>query len=107
DEPCLHLRSILVSAPRQTAGKRNLQQQKREKAQAKIARKAARRAADSEITFVPVDATEAELIEQLANLHRVAEAGEVSPQQFEERREHIRMQLEQIEMTKKMTTDQA
>jgi len=86
-----------VSGARPTAGKRNLQQQKREKAQAKVARKAARRAADPETTLVPVDATEGELIEQLANLHRAAEAGTVSAQEFEERREHLRKQFEQIE----------
>jgi ribosomal protein S13 len=86
-----------VSGARPTAGKRNLQQQKREKAQAKVARKAARRAAGALTTIVPVEATEAELIEQLANLHRAAEAGELTAQEFEEGREHIRKQLEQIE----------
>jgi 16S rRNA G1207 methylase RsmC len=86
-----------VSGARPTAGKRNLQQQKREKAQAKIARKAARRAADPDTSLVPVDASEAELMQQLADLHHAAEAGQVSAQEFEERREHIRKQLEQIE----------
>lgn len=93
-----------MSAPRQTAGKRNLQQQKREKAQAKVARKAARRAADPDPT-VQVEATEAELIEQLASLHRAAEAGDVSAQDFEERREHLRKQFEQIEVSKTTNTD--
>jgi hypothetical protein len=94
-----------VSAPRQTAGKRNLQQQKREKAQAKVARKAARRAVDPDATPVQVEASESELIEQLANLHRAAEAGDVSAQDFEERREHLRKQFEQIEMSKTTNTD--
>lgn len=84
-----------MSGSRQTAGKRNLQEQKREKARAKEARKAARRAGDPDATPARVEATEAELIERLANLHRAAEAGEVSAQEFEEGREHIRKQLEQ------------
>jgi hypothetical protein len=85
-----------VSGARPTAGKRNLQQQKREKAQAKIARKAARRAVDPDEALVPVEGSEAELIQQLADLHHAAQAGEVSAQDFEERRENIRKQLEQI-----------
>jgi hypothetical protein len=90
-----------VTGSRPTAGKRNLQQHKREKAQAKVARKASRRAAASEAVPVPVEATEAELIEQLAELHRRAEGHEVSAQEFEDRREHIRKQLEQIEELEK------
>jgi hypothetical protein len=86
-----------VSGSRPTAGKRSVQQHKREKAQAKVARKASRRAAESDATPVPVEATEAELIEQLADLQRAAESREVSAQEFEERREQIRKQLEQIE----------
>ena len=86
-----------MSSRRQTAGKRDLQQQKLAKARAKVARKAARHAADPDATPVPVEATEAELIEQLAELHRASGAGEVSEQKFEERREHIRKQLEQID----------
>lgn len=86
-----------MSGSRPSAGKRNLQQQKREKAQAKEARRAARRAADPDPPPARVDATEAELIGQLAELHRAAERGEVSAQDFEERREQIRKQLEQLE----------
>jgi hypothetical protein len=86
-----------LSGARPTAGKRNLQQQKREKAQAKVARKAARRAADPDANVVPVEGSEAELMEELARLHHAAEAGQVSAQEFEDRREHIRKQLEQIE----------
>jgi hypothetical protein len=85
-----------VSGSRTTAGKRNLQQQKREKAQAKEARRAARRAAEPDASVLPGD-SEAELIEQLASLQRAAESGEVSDQEFDERRERIRKQLEQIE----------
>jgi hypothetical protein len=94
-----------VSGAHQTGGKRNLQQRKREKAQAKVARKAARRAADADPTPVLVEAGEAELIQELADLHHQAEAGGVSAQEFEDRREHIRMQLEQIEALEQMKTD--
>jgi hypothetical protein len=83
-----------------TAGKRNVQQLKREKAQAKQARREARRAAPvdgQEVT--PVVATEAELIEQLAAIHSALEAGGLSPQAFEEQRERIGEALEQIERT--------
>ena len=81
-----------------TAGKRNVQQLKREKAQAKQARREARRAAPEDNPEAsPVAATESELIEQLAALHGALEAGDLAPQAFEEQRERIRKGLEQIE----------
>lgn len=87
-----------MSRPRTTAGKRNVQQHKREKAQAKQERRASRReAGDTETPAVPVEVSEAELIEELAALHGAAEAGRVTQQEFEERREHIRQQLELVE----------
>ena len=87
-----------MSRPRMTAGKRNVQQLKREKAQAKQARRDARRAAlEDNPAATPVAATEAELIDQLAAIHGALEAGELSPQAVEEQRERIRKALEQIE----------
>ena len=83
-----------------TAGKRNVQQLKREKAQAKQARREARRAAPEDNPEAPpVTATEAELIEQLAAIHTALESGDLAPQGFEEQRERIRKALEQIERT--------
>jgi hypothetical protein len=84
-----------VTRPRTTIGKRNVQQMKREKAQAKQERKAARRAVP-EAGPAPVMASEAELIEELAGLSRSLESGQLSPREFEDRRERIRTQLEQI-----------
>jgi len=86
-----------MSKPRTTAGKRNVQQHKRERAKAKEERRAARRAEEPE-TDIPVGgATESELIEELAALHRGVEAATMTPEEFETRREQIRLQLEQIE----------
>ena len=84
-----------MTKPRTTIGKRNIQQAKREKAQAKQERKAARRAAP-EADAVPVEATEGELLEELAGLSKALEAGQLSPAEFEGRRERIRAQLEQV-----------
>jgi enterochelin esterase-like enzyme len=82
-----------------TSGKRQRQQQQREKAQAKVERKAARQASEPEGPTVPVESSEAELMEQLASLHRSIEADAISYQEFEERREQIRQQLEQLDPT--------
>lgn len=84
-----------MTKPRTTIGKRNIQQMKREKAQAKQERRTARREAP-EADVVPVEATEGELIEELAGLSRALEAGQLSPSEFESRRERIRAQLEQV-----------
>ncbi|MGB7051219.1 MAG: hypothetical protein WBG41_06600 [Acidimicrobiales bacterium] len=86
-----------MTRPRTTIGKRNVQQQKREKARAKEERRAARRAVEPDESTEPVDVSEAELIEELAALHGAVEAGRLSLEESEERREHIRKQLEQIE----------
>jgi len=87
-----------MSRPRMTAGKRNVQQLKRERAQAKQARREARRGASGDDPdTTPVAATEAELIEQLAAIHGALEAGDLSPQAFEEQRERIGKSLEKIE----------
>lgn len=85
-----------MSRSRTTAGKRNVQQKKREKARAKQERRAARREGDLDPTE-PVEASEAQLVDELAALHAALEAGEVSIYDFEERREHIGNQLEQIQ----------
>jgi hypothetical protein len=89
-----------VSRPRTTAGKRNVQQQKREKAEAKQQRRAARRAGDADVDAVPVRASEAELMAELAEIQRAVEGGTVSPEEFELRREQVREQLVQIERLK-------
>jgi hypothetical protein len=86
-----------VTRPRTTAGKRNVQQHKREKAQAKKERRAARSLEGTEAGTTEVTATETELVDELAAIHRAAESGSMSPEEFEQRREHIRLQLEEIE----------
>lgn len=89
-----------MTRSRMTAGKRNVQQLKRERAQAKQARREARRAApEAKPEETPLVVTEAELIEQLAAIHGALEAGDLSAQVFEEQRERIREALEQIERT--------
>jgi len=85
-----------MSRARTTIGKRNVQQQKREKAQAKQERKAARRAESPETGPEPT-ASEQELIDALAGLHGAVENGAISHEEFEQRREQIRVQLEQLE----------
>lgn len=79
-----------------SVGKRRRERQKLEQAQAKAERKAARRAADAEPAIVLSHRSEAELIEDLAALHRALETGEVSPEEFVERRDRIQAQLEQL-----------
>ena len=90
----LPIRAVTRSRP--TANKRNVQQQKREKAKAKQERRAARRLEDPASEEIRVEATEAELIEELAALHRAVEMATLSPDELETRREQIRLQLEQI-----------
>jgi hypothetical protein len=85
-----------VTRPRTTKGKRNVQQHKLEKRQAKQERKAARRLESSELDTATVDASEAELIDRLAALHAAVEAAAISQEEFESRRELIRLQLDQL-----------
>jgi hypothetical protein len=72
--------------------KRQREQQKLEKAQAKAARKVAR-----QIPAEPLEnaahRSEAELIEDLQALHRAFEAGDVSPEDFEEHRDRLQAQF--------------
>lgn len=84
-----------MTKPRTTIGKRNVQQMKREKAQAKQERRAARKAAPDASREL-VEVSEGELIEELADLSKALEAGELSPAEFEERRERVRAKLEQV-----------
>ena len=84
-----------MTKARTTIGKRNIQQMKREKAKAKQERRAARKAAP-ETDAVPVEVSEGELIEELAGLAMSLESGELSPAEFELRRERVRAKLEQV-----------
>jgi hypothetical protein len=68
---------------------------KRERAQAKQERRAARREAP-DVSAVLVEDSESDLIEELAGLSKALEAGELSPSEFEERRERVRAKLEQV-----------
>lgn len=86
-----------MSRSRITAGKRNVQQHKREKAQAKQERKVARQLESAEVSTNQVDASETELLAELAAIHEAIETATMSPEEFEDRREHIRLQLEEIE----------
>lgn len=85
-----------VARPKATFGKRQREQQKQEKARLKVERRQSRHAGGDEPSAAPPGATEAELVDALASLHRALESGEVTMQQFEERREFIRTQLEQL-----------
>ncbi len=85
-----------MTRARPTASKRNVQQHKREKARAKQERRAARRIEDPLVDTIRIQATEEELIDELAALHRAVETATISPDEFESRREVIRLQLEQI-----------
>lgn len=79
-----------------SVGKRQRERQKLEQAKAKAERKAARRAAGAEPAVALSDRSEAELMEDLGALHRALEAGVVPPEEFEERRDRIQAQLEQL-----------
>lgn len=79
-----------------SVGKRQRERQKVEQAQAKAERKAARRSADAEPVVARPYRSETELIEDLATLHRALESGEVSPEEFGDRRDRIQAQLEQL-----------
>ena len=80
-----------------TAGKRTVQQHKKEKAQAKQERRAARRLETPDVGGSPVLVSEAELIAELAAIHNAVREATMSAEEFEQRREQIRLQLEEIE----------
>jgi hypothetical protein len=79
-----------------SVGKRQRERQKRERAQAKAERKAARQTTGAEEPDGLSYRSEAELIEDLGALHRALEAGEMSPEDFEERRHRIQAQFERL-----------
>ncbi|MHB8438658.1 MAG: hypothetical protein ACYDD4_05785 [Acidimicrobiales bacterium] len=79
-----------------SVGKRQRERQKVERARAKAERKAARLADSPEPIDVVSDRSESELIDDLGALQRAFEAGEVSPEDFEERRSRIQAQFEQL-----------
>lgn len=86
-----------MTRSRATWAKRQRQEQKRAKARAKEERRDARHSAPDDPLTVPVEASEPELLEELASLHRALESGEVELQEFEDRRDHIRTQLENLQ----------
>jgi hypothetical protein len=76
-----------------SAGKRERERQKVEKARAKAERKAARQAADAQPEEVSPSRSESEFIGDLGALHRAFEAGEVSLEDFEERRDRLQAEF--------------
>jgi hypothetical protein len=79
-----------------SVGKRQREREKVEKAQAKAERRAARKAIEVDPTQPVLDRTESELIEDLGALHRAFEAGDLSPEDFDDRRERLQVQFEQL-----------
>ena len=79
-----------------SAGKRERERQKLEKAQAKAERRAARQAADPQPDDGTPSRSEAEVIDELGALHRAYEAGEVSLEDFEERRDRLQAEFGQL-----------
>ena len=85
-----------MSRSRTTAGKLQRQQQKQAKARTKLERREARHLVGPESAAAPSEVSESQLLEELAVLHRALESEQVSLQEFEDRRERIRIQLEQL-----------
>jgi hypothetical protein len=81
-----------------SAGKRLRELQKLERAQSKAQRKAARAATSAEPVEVVSHRSESQLIEEMAALHRDFEAGTVSTEDFEERRDRIQTELGQLSL---------
>lgn len=87
-----------MTRPRTTYGKRDREQQKREKAKAKADRRAARQQEAGAEQQEPIEgSSEAELVEQLAALHREFQEGRVQLDELEERQELIRSQLQRLQ----------
>ena len=80
---------------RTTFGKLQREREKQAKAQAKQERKQAqaREAKEAEPVVVEPSATQEQLLDAFAALHADAEAGRISLEQFELRREQIREEL--------------
>ncbi len=79
-----------------SVGKRQREREKVEKAQAKAERRATRKAVEVDPIGPVVHRSESELIEDLGALHRQLEAGSLSPEDFDDRRERLQVQFEQI-----------
>ena len=79
-----------------SVGKRQREQKKMERAHVKAERKAARQTTGAEESHIDSPRSEAELIEHLGALHRALEAGQISPEDFEERRDRIQVQFERL-----------
>lgn len=77
-------------------GKRQREQQKQERAPAKAQRNVARQTTSATGVDDPWPRSEAELIEELRGLRRTFESGEISPEDFEERRGRTQAQLERL-----------
>lgn len=87
-----------MSRRRTTYGKRERENTKREKVKAKSERRVARQASALDGGSEPSsEASESDLIEQLAGLHRAFGAGDVGLDELEEQQELIREQLARIE----------
>jgi hypothetical protein len=78
-------------------GKRQREQQKRERTRDKAERKADRQVTGAESSEVFSNRSEAELIDDLSALHRALESGDVSPEDFEERRGLMQAQFDQLQ----------
>lgn len=78
-----------------SAGKRQREQAKLEKAKAKAERRASRQEPVDE-PEIRIDRSEPELIEDLGAIHRAFDAGDLSQEAFEARREQLQAQLERL-----------
>ena len=78
-----------------SAGKRQREAQKLDRAQAKAERKAARLASEPEEQALPPGRSQSAIIADMAALHQATEAGEVSPEEFAERLADLQSQLQQ------------
>lgn len=79
-----------------SAGKRQREAQKLDRAQAKAERRAARLTESPEEIALPPGRSEAAIIDDMAALHRATEAGEISPDEFAERLSALQAQLQQL-----------
>jgi hypothetical protein len=95
--PCVGIATrpvVLLMAS--SAGKRERERQKLEKAKVKAERKAARQASDAQSEDGSSSRTESELIEDLGDLQRAFETGTLSLEDFEERRDRLQAEFEQL-----------
>ena len=79
-----------------SAGKRQREAQKVDKAQAKAERKAARLASEPEDITLPPGRSESAIIDDMAELHRASKSGEISPEEFSDRLSVLQRQLQQF-----------